>query len=355
MKKISGRQFLIFYFIYSFAIKFLMLPHFLSVVAGRDAWIAMGSGALIELLVLWVVLFVMTRDKEKDVYNGLRSPFLAKPVSVIIFAFFLAQTLITLEHTKYLLSHTLYETLSVHMFIIPMLILGAFFCYSKTRAVFRSGEIFYILIIVAIFLAVVPSVLKMDAREVLPVFGNGLRPVLRAVYNNLIYFEAAFVLLIFKGEVDIKGKFKCKFMTWAAIGVLMLIAFVFVYYSVFGPLANLRTLGIIDITGQHSYITQGGRLEWIIVCVWLLLLLIRFGVLFYCCFATARYVTHLQKFQPAWIVFPLAAGIYTAHLLLTLNKVLTVLRPFVLGFFVLVPLLFFVMAKIPQKGGSANA
>lgn len=340
MKKISVRQIIIFYFIYSFAIKFLMLPHFLSGEAGRDAWIAAGLGALVELCVLWLVLLVMSADREEDVYSGLRSPFLGKPVLVFMSAFFLVQTLITLSHTNYLLANTLYENLNIHMLIIPMLVLGIFFCYSKTRAVLRSGEIFYILIIVSVSLAVIPSLWKIDIGETLPVLAKGLKPVFRTFYNNLIYFEAAFVLLMFKGEVDIKQRFKCKFMLCASIGAVLFVVFIFFFYSLFGPLASSRALGVADVAGQNSYLSQGGRLEWIIVCVWLLLLALRFGVLFYCCFAAVRYVIPVKKFQPAMIVFPMAIGIYALFLLISLNAVLSALRPFVLGFYVLVPLLF---------------
>lgn len=353
MKKVSARQIIVFYFIYSFAIKFLMLPHLLTETAGRDAWIAAVLGSLIELSFLCIILVSMAADKDRDVYQGLRSPYLAKPVLTLLFAFFLLQLLITLKHANFLLKNTLYENFSVHMYLIPMLILGIFFCYMKTRAVFRSGEIFYILIIAAIFLAVVPSLWKADAKEVLPILSGGLKPALLAAYNNLVYFEAPLVLLVFKGEVDIKKGFARNFMLWAAAGAVVFAAFIFFYYSLFGPLADLRTLGIVDITGQNSYISQGGRLEWIIVCIWLLLLMIRFGVLFYCCFALARYVTHLHKLQPAAIVFPLAIGIYALYLLVSLNRILSTLRPFIVGFYILIPLLFLAVTLL-LKGGKKN-
>lgn len=337
MKKINARQLIIFYFIYSFSIKFLMLPQLLAVGAGRDAWITAGLGAIIELAILFVVLLKM----EKRADTKILMPFM--------FLFFLLQVLITLKHTNHLLGATLYETLNDHMFIIPMLILGVFFVFSKTRSVFRAGEVFYVLILIAIFLAVLPSLVKVDLHEPLPILSRGLSPVFRTLYNNLIYFEAAIVLLMFKGDVVIGKGFTRKFMIWAAIGAAVFIGFVFLFYSLFGPLSNLRTVGVVDITGQNAYIAQNGRIEWIIACVWILLLLIRFGVLFYCCFAAAKSIACLNKAKPAVIAFPLAGVIYALFLFVSLDSVLVWTRPFVLGFYILIPLLFLLMGFISRK------
>jgi len=333
MKKISFRQILIFYFVYSFSIKFLMLPQSLTGAVGRDSWIAAGLGALAELLVLFIVLMSMNRKAK------------ARLLMPVLLAFFLLQVLITLRQTNSLLSTALYESLNLHMFVISMLVLGIFFCYAKTRAVFRAGEIFYVLILIAIFLSVFPSLWKVNPSETLPVLDGGIKPVLRAVFDNLIYFEAAFVLLMFKGEVELKKGFRRSFMIWAGVGAVAFTVFVFFYYSLFGPLAGIRTLGIVDVTGVNSYIAQNGRLEWIIACVWLLLLLMRFGVLFYCCFACIRHITP-SKFQPAVIVFPLAAAVYALFVFVSLPSVLDALRLPVLIFFAAMPLLLLIWGWI---------
>jgi spore germination protein KB len=330
MRKISTRQLLIFYFIYSFSVKFLTLPQILAGEAGRDAWIAAGLGVLVEPAVLFVVLCVMNREGS------------VKFLMPVMLVFFLLQALITLNRTDALLSTTLYESLSRHMLVIPMLVLGVFFVFTKTRAVFRAGEIFYILILIAIFLSVFPSLWKISPAETLPVLGGGVMPVLRAVFNNLVYFEAAFVLLMFKGEVEIKRGFRRDFFIWAAVGAVVFTVFVFFFCSLFGPLSGMRNMGIVDVTGVNSYIAQNGRLEWIIACVWLLLLLVRFGVLFYCCFAAVRHITP-ARLRPAVIAFPLAAAVYAMFLFVSLPGVLAAMRIPVAVFFVVVPILFWLL------------
>ncbi len=82
MKKVSARQFIIFYVMYTFASKFLMLPHFLAGDAGRDAWIGAVLGSLIELGLLFVVLRVLAFNRNEDTYETLRRPL--KPVGAKI-------------------------------------------------------------------------------------------------------------------------------------------------------------------------------------------------------------------------------------------------------------------------------
>jgi hypothetical protein len=315
MKKINTRQLIIFYLIYSFAIKLLKLPSLL------DGWLTAALGMLIELAVLFVVLLAIERKGN------------VKVLMPLLFLFFLLQVLITLAHTNFLLGRTLYEDLNKHMFIIPMILLGAVFVFSKTRAVFRSGEIFYILIAIAVVLAVLPAIPKVDITETVPTLD------FRNLLDNLIYFEGALILLMFGGEVDIGKNFKRNFMGWALFGAVVFVAFVFFYNSLFGPLASLRPLGIVDVTGQNAYLAQNFRLEWIIVCVWLLLLSIRFGVLFHGCFLAVR----SKKVHSAFFAIPLAVLVYLLFLFLPLESVHRALTIPIAIFIFAVPLLFLIL------------
>ena len=342
--KISTRQIIIFYFIYSFAIKFLMLPHFLSTDAGRDGWITALLGSLLELLILFAVTRVL--QKDTDIYQTLRkktSTVGAKAILSVLLLFFILQILITLKQTSNLLETTLYEDLNPLSFAIPILILGVAFCYAPTRSIFRSGELFYILIIIALGLSILPAINKIDMAEVLPILNNGTNPLFSGIYKNLIYFESAAILLMFKGDIKIDKNFSKRFMFWAGIGAIVFVAFVFLYYTMFGPLTIARPLSIVNITQQSSYITQNGRLEWIIVCVWLILLLIRFGVTFFACFVALRHITQ-TKLQPAAIAFPLAILIYIIHAfvivsLVDLHNFINALLPFILAFYIFVAVL----------------
>jgi hypothetical protein len=360
MKKISGRQLIVFYIIYTFAVKFLMLPHFLSMDAGRDAWLGALLGSVLELALLFIILKAITINQDTDIYKTLRGRVTDAGARIVLFVmllFFMVQTLITVKHTGYMLSQALYEELDFITFAIPMLILGIFFCYTKTRAVFRSGELTYFLIIIALGLALLPSLDKIDAAEILPVLDAGFGPVAGGVYNNLVYFECSAVMLMFMGDVQIKKNFTRNFMITASLCALVFVLFVALYSTIFGPLTEARQLAIVNITQVSSYISQNGRLEWLMVCVWLVMLLMRFGVTFYCCFAAIRYITagsKVSKWQPAGIAFPLAVVFYIIHAVLVvsitdLSNFITALRPATAAFYIAVPVLFLTLALCGRK------
>jgi len=304
-KKISTRQIIIFYLIYTFAIKFVMLPHLLSLDSGSNGWISAIIGSVIELLVLFAVVSYL--KGEEDIYADLRKKTTvvgAKIILFILFTFFMLQAVLTLTHTQDVLGSTIYENFEELLLVIPMLLLAIYFCYAPTRSVFRSGELFFVLIIVGLGLALLPAIDKVNFNEL-----NMRGDILRGVLNNLIFFEGALILLMFRGDIKIEKHFTKKFMSWAVVGAVVFVAFVAIYYTIFGPLFIYKPLGVIDIAGQNSYISQNGRLDWIIVCIWFVLLVIRFGMLFFAAFASMRYVSHV-RFQPAIIVFPLAIVIY---------------------------------------------
>ena len=318
MKKISSRQLIIFYCIYSFSIKFLMLPSLLAKTAGKDAWISALAGTLLELTILFIALTVLTRNQDTDIYSHLRGEnprtkvvrsAMGKVVIFAMLAVFLLQLFILVNQTFHLLNENLFDKVSVRYFSIPLLLLGMFFCFMPARAIFRSGEVFFVFIIIGIALSVFPAITRINASEILPIFNNGVSPSVKAFYMNVIYFESAFFLLMFMGDIKIEKHFRKKLMITATILGLFFVFFVFMFYSLFGPLAPLKNTAVSNLTVYSSYITNNGRLDWVIVTMWLLLLFLRIGVTFYCAFACLRYITHL-KHRAGYLSACLAIFVY---------------------------------------------
>jgi spore germination protein KB len=362
-KKISTRQLIIFYLFYTFAVKFLMLPNALSGLAGRDAWLSALFGSILELALLFIVLTTMRLWHDDDVYAGLKkkvTPVGAKIVLVVLVIFFLLQSLISTRITNYLLTETIYEDLGTYTFIIPLLLVGIFFCYMSTRAVMRSGEILGAFVILALALALLPSFSKAIFTDVLPVLDTGVSPVFSGLFRNLGYFECSAVLLMFSGAVKIERGFTGKFMTAAALGAVVFVLFVFLFIAVFGPLASSKPLAIVNLTQVSSYIAQNGRIEWLMICVWLMLLIIRFGITFYCAFAGIRYILGPRVAQPAFIAIPIAIVLYIVHAFAITNttelgKLLHGLSPVLLCFYIAIPVLFVIVAILGKKSPQQKA
>ena len=312
MKKISSRQLTIVYCIYSFSIKFLVLPQLLSQSAGRDAWISALIGTILELAVLFIALTVLTKNQNSDIYSSLRRTtrwFGAKVVMTGMLVIFLIQIFILTSQAFSLLNDNMFERIPVYFFSIPMLLLGVFFCFMPVRALFRSGEIFFIFIVIGIALSVFPAIGQINPGEVLPILGNGIGSILGGFYLNLIYFESAFLLLMFSGNVKIEKHFRKNFMAMAAVLGVFFVFFVFMFYSLFGPLSPHKNLAISNLTLYSSFITQNGRLDWVLVTIWLLLLLLRFGITFYCAFSCLQYLTNV-KHRAGYLSISLAVFVF---------------------------------------------
>ena len=291
MTKITQRQLIIFYCIYSFAIKFLLLPQILTRGSANDAWITALIGTVVELLVLWLVLHVLVKNKDKDVSKIGWSRF----IFPVMFLVFVLQILILTKQSFYLLSENMFENLPVYMFVIPMLLLGIYFCFTSSQSLFRSGEIFYVFLILGIAISVFPALGNISPREALPIFANGMAPVLTTAIASLIYFESASFMLMFSGEIKIKKDFKKQFMTVATIVGVFFVFFVFMFWSLFVGVSSSKNVAVANMTGYSSIMAQGGRTGWVLISIWLLLLLLRFGVTFYCAFKCIKYTSGIKN------------------------------------------------------------
>jgi len=366
MKKISSRQLIIFYGIYSFSIKFLMLPSLLAKTAGKDAWISALAGTILELAILFIALTVLTRNQDTDIYSHLRGnnphtkavrSVLGKIVIIAMLAVFLLQLFILVNQAFHLLNQNLFDKVSIYYFSIPMLLLGLFFCFMPARAIFRSGEVFFVFIIIGIVLSVFPAITRINPSEILPIFENGVSPSANAFYLNVIYFESAFFLLMFMGDIKIEPHFRKKFMITAAVLGLFFVFFVFMFYSLFGPLAPIKNTAVTNLTVYSSYLTATGRLDWVLVTMWLLLLLLRFGVTFYCAFAALRYITHL-KHRAGYLGFALAIFVYLISIFIfattrDLTRFMGAIPWLILALYVAVPVLLLLLGiQRRAKGGA---
>lgn len=356
MKKISTRQLIIFFCIYSFSIKFLALPQLLSQTAGRDAWVAAAIGTVLELLILFAILNVLVIGNGSDLYSDLRHNTTwvgGKSVITLMLVLFLLQLFILISTSYSMVTQNLFHDMTLQTFLIPLVLFGMLFCFVSARAIFRSGEIFYLLIILGLILSVVPALTQMRPAEVTPMLENGAQPLFNGVYKNLIYFESASFLLIFSGDVKITKDFKKKFMTVATLVGLAFVFFVFMAVALFGTLAPYKEAAIANLTVYSSFLTQGGRIDWILICIWLLLLLMRFGVTFYCVFACIRYLFNL-KHRAGYIGLGIAATLWAVYTFAIITKTrlddfVVVAAPAIATLVLLIPLVCFVNALVLKR------
>jgi hypothetical protein len=345
-----------------------MLPSLLAKTAGADAWISAVFGSAAELILLFISLTVLELNKDKDLYGTLRGgqkggafrTCFAKVLILLMISIFLLQIFIILDQTFHLLNDNIFEKFPIYYFSVPILLLGIFFCFMPERAIFRSGELFFIFILFGIALSVFPAVIRIDPAEVLPAFKNGATPSFNAFYKYLIYFESAFMLLSFCGDIKIEKNFRGKFMAVAAGVSIFFVFFVFLFSSVFGPLAPIKNMAVTNLTVYSSYFTGSGRLDWVLVTIWLLLLLLRFGITFFCAYTGLRYITGIKHragilgTSLAVFIYCISAFVFTTSR--NLDRFTSAVPWLAAGLLVVLPLIIFAVSLFEKrKDGVQNA
>jgi len=301
-----------------------MVPHLLSQGAGRGAWIAALIGILVELGLVFLALLIIERGKP-----------IFKVLIPIMFLVFLFHILITANSSFQLINDHLFFGINVQKVLIPLALFGICFCFLQNRALFRSGEIFYWIIIIALVLSIAPSLTSIRFNEIYPVEKS--ISIFETAFMNIIYFESAFFILLFSGSVDTGKNFKRRFMISASVLSIIFVFFIALMTGVFGMLAPFKESGIIDLTAASSFLAGAGRMDFLLICVWLLVILLRFGAAFYFAYTCIIKTISLKKFKyiPAivlgvgvWVMItfmPMIQNIWIAGAVFTLILIVSIL------------------------------
>jgi len=333
----------------------LSLPQILSTEAAQDAWVVALLGTVLEICILFLVLNIVLSNQKQDIApnKSLLSHIARCSVLVLMLFVFVLQLIIIMRLSHTLLNDNLFDSMSDHLFVIPLLFFGVLFCFVPGRAIFRSGEVFYLLIFIGLALSVLPAITQMNFNELTPVLGTGAGSIFRGLYHNLIYFESASFILIFGQDIKTTKNFRKKFMTTAIILGVVFVLFILMFTAVFGPLAETKSTAIADLTLYSKFLTRGGRMDWILICIWLLLLLVRFGATFFAAFVAIKYIFKVEKragyigFMLAGVLYVLYAWAFTSRTVF--DNFLHDISPLITALYFVIPLAFFIGMIIRKK------
>ncbi len=266
---INLRQLCFGYFLYSTGIKVLTLPSALASGAGNWAWVSALLGVVFELaLVVIASLILKFTDNQNKFFRIICWVLL--PVVV----FEIAITTIQI----YKLAYTdFFTNLGITVFVITMVALGFFFLTRQPRAVFRAGEILWLLFAFGLILAIVPTLynIKVDWHDL--VRGNAGQ-ILPTTAMHLCFFETAAFVLAFGSETRKTNRDLRRLNLTALLCGIGYVAFMILFVLLFGALSKHQTMGLIDMTTAAQFITNTGSLDWLIATAIMAALVLRFGV-----------------------------------------------------------------------------
>lgn len=268
-QSISLRQLCIGYFLYSTSIKILTLPAALAQGAGGWAWLSALLGVVFEVATVALATLILRRANPHQ-------PFF-RVLCLLLIPCIGAELWINCLQIYHLAYTDLFTNLSLVIFVITLLLLGFFFITRQPRAVFRAGEIVWILFALGLVIAIVPTLYNLHVAWAQLVQGDW-RSVFSTTGGHLLFFESASFVLVFGSETKKSNRELGKINLTALLCGLGYVALVTLLIILFGSMTVHKPMGVIDLTSAAQFLTTTGSLDWLITIAVLSVLILRFGV-----------------------------------------------------------------------------
>ena len=309
--RINYRQLSIMVFMSFIALKLLALPSLLYKTAGNMGWLANLMLMMIDAIYAFVIIGLMKKSNNKNVYEFLKyilGPLIAK---LLIFCLLVKFSLIVLNMIKgleFFVAENLYNKLDWILFFIPLVAVVSFLIYKGIRNIGRVYEMFFVAIIIGCIYIGLKAVSSVDLLSFLPMFKNGFIPIVKAGYNHLSWYGSSTFLFMLFGSVDFnKGKQSCliKYVLYA----LLLVNFLyFVFYGLFDITAPIHNFCISDISQFYSGIQSTDEISWLVVSLWIVAQTVQIAMYCYCLMLAIMYLFDIKsKILPILII---GIGIY---------------------------------------------
>ena len=267
--EINARQLAFFIAFFLPLGKLLELPSRLTAHAKGDLLIATFCGLLLEFL-SFVAIFLFCKSTGSDPWTKIEERFGKNTSKILygIYALFLLTFAILPLFDLEKFSHAAFSDTSPTFFIFtPFFILSGFICTKGIKGIGRAADLSPVLVLVPVIGLLFMSVGQADFSRLLPVVEKPIFLSLKAVWNSSAYFASGGLLLpIVCGYRYEKGDGKKLFPAFA-VGAVLTLLFLAVFFAVFGLLGEKEHFAIMKIAQFFPALRFIGRIDLLLVYV----------------------------------------------------------------------------------------
>lgn len=317
-KRISTAQLFTVIFILGMSLKMLMLPVLLLKASGRNAVVAMALILACEIVCLVVLLVALALAPQKsftELLEGCIGKWASKIVFAVLALFFFAKIVLLSGEVRIFFTENLFSDFSWRVYAVAFFGFCAVVGMSTLRALARTAQFLFPLIVAATVLMFVLSGLT-DYARVLPLVENGWRNVLPDTLRYAMWYGDYSALVIVFGSLK-----RTKATTTLSVVSAVLASLAVLFFSLgltasFADVADLMRFGQ-NITGISHYAlgtSMQGRFDLVLFCVWLCSAFVKAGIF---TVAAVYFVRSVVPCNSAVAALGLGVGLYVVALICT--------------------------------------
>jgi spore germination protein KB len=251
----------------------ILITSIVAHIAKQDAWISALVTPVFGLIPVWLYYFLGSRFPEMSLV-GINKKIFGKWAGILVSLVYVFMFLLTAAHLPWYIG--VYAKEIMHE--TPLYVLNFAFVAAVViallyglEAIARASEVFFLLIAVIFFISIALVLPQAKLEYMLPVFENGLAPVLKGSFFISCYvtFPGVLFLMIYpQNIIDIAQAKKALFKGYLWTCLLVFVAVLVTILVLGSAIASITTYPTIALAREINVGNVLTRVEYIIPIMW---------------------------------------------------------------------------------------
>lgn len=294
--------------------------------AKQNAWIAIGIATVCGMLLFRFYLWLLESFNQKNLLLLIETCFgkwVGQTIIVIYIFYFFYIAARVLRDFGELMVTTIYRTTPIEMVEILLMIVVAYVLKKGIEVLGRTSEVFipYVIIFMIFIGLGVLITGELHFKNLYPILGDGVRPILKAIFPTLITFPFGELIVVTLLLTNITFKKKLNKITMLAIAVsgITLIYTSIIQVGVLGVYIKERTsFPLLSAAREISLMSFIERVDLIIVFTVMFGIIVKVSLFFY---GGLRGLEHIFNIPYRKLVWPFALQLPFFSILISQNVV----------------------------------
>ncbi|YCA45309.1 spore germination protein [Bacillus sp. JZ8] len=254
----------------------LVLPRTITAKVGTpDGWLVLIIDGLLFFAIIYILLQILKKHNVKNYFDYTQEGFgkkLGKLVNLIMVVYFVGVASFEVVAMSEMVRFFLLAETPVELIILTFILTSAYLINSNLKVIARVCVFFFPITIAVILLIYAFGLQIVDIKNVQPVLGQGIMPVVKGMNTVMLSFFGIELLLILKGFTSKDTKLmKGAFVGFAVPLLLYILTYVLVVGGV--TVQEVTTVTWPTISFVQSFEVKGifiERLESFLLITWIL-------------------------------------------------------------------------------------
>lgn len=282
---ISVKQTAFFCSIMLFSSKLLILPSLLFKANGYAGIFCLALVFLFDFLVLY--LFIKIKEKYNnqtfsELLSAFLSKFFVKLIFMILFLFFIIKFIYILQESFHFLKLALYDRATIFVYLCCIIPVVDALAFKGLRALGRSLEVFYYVILTGILLCSVIWISSLSNFGFNIFENNGFLGLIKGVYSYTFWFCDFIFLFIIIDKIKIKNNYGKKFMRYSFFTGAVCFFICFAFYYIYQNVSFFQTDALFALIQFSSRIGYVGKLDILALYPMIFIMFFQCAMFLYC-------------------------------------------------------------------------